>query len=65
MLVLTRRSNQSVIIELAPDADPNLTIGEVFSDGPLVVTVNAIKSDQVKLGIDAPAALRITRSELA
>ena len=64
MLVLTRKPDESLIIEPAQGVDPTLTLAELFAAGPLVVKVLEINGHQVRLGIDAPAALAIVRDEL-
>ena len=64
MLVLTRRDSES--IHIRPDAalDPQMTVAELFADGPIVVHVVGIKGRQAKIGIEAPPTLDIARSEL-
>jgi sRNA-binding carbon storage regulator CsrA len=64
MLVLTRRPDESLVIEPAQGIDPAMTVGELFAAGPLVIEVLAIKGQQARIGIDAPAALAIVRDEL-
>ena len=64
MLILTRRPGESLRIEpdgLVPaEADP---FGW-FAEGPIRVAVSAVHRDQVRIGIQAPPALRILRDEL-
>jgi carbon storage regulator len=50
MLVLTRNTQESIVIET--------------SDGTIVVTVCGVKGNQVKIGFDAPDNVDIWRSEL-
>jgi sRNA-binding carbon storage regulator CsrA len=64
MLVLTRRPDESLIIQPAQGIDPTMTVAELFAAGPLVVEVLAVNGPQVRLGIDAPQALAIVRDEL-
>lgn len=64
MLVLTRRDSEAVIIRPDVDLDPNMTVADLFRDGPLKVRVVAIEGRQVRLGIDTPKALNIVRDEL-
>jgi carbon storage regulator len=47
MLVLSRRKNESVVI-----------------DGRIRLTVIEVRGNQIRLGIEAPADVRIARSEL-
>ena len=64
MLILTRRPGESLRIEpdgrVPAEADP---FGW-FAEGPIRVAVSAVHRDQVRIGIKAPAALRILRDEL-
>ena len=64
MLILTRRTDESLVIQPAEGIDPNMTVAKLFAAGPLVVQVLAINGQQARLGIDAPAALAIVRDEL-
>jgi len=50
MLVLTRRENDSIILET--------------SDGPIEVKLTAIDGAQVRIGIKAPKSVGIVRGEL-
>jgi carbon storage regulator len=47
MLVLSRRRNESIVI-----------------DGRIKLTVIEVRGNQIRLGIEAPDEVRITRSEL-
>ena len=64
MLILTRRPGESLRIEpdgLVPaEADP---FGW-FAEGPIRIAVSAVHRDQVRIGIQAPPALKILRDEL-
>ena len=64
MLILTRRPGESLRIEpdgrVPAEADP---FGW-FAEGPIRVAVSAVHRDQVRIGIKAPAALKILRDEL-
>jgi sRNA-binding carbon storage regulator CsrA len=64
MLILTRRPGESLRIEpegaVPTEADP---FGW-FADGPIRVSVTGVHRGQVRIGIQAPPALRILRDEL-
>jgi sRNA-binding carbon storage regulator CsrA len=64
MLILTRRTGQSVIIQLDPNIDPETPIKEFFSKEPLRLTVTHVNGNQVKVGIAAHPGLTILREEL-
>ena len=61
MLVLTRRPGEIVMIEPDPD-----TVGSdplVWFDRPIEVLILRVEGNHVRIGIDAPASLRIWRGE--
>ena len=63
MLVLSRRNAESIRIVPAEDGDPNMTVAELFANGPIEVTVLGTTGARVKLGISAPTALAIWRHD--
>ncbi|MFA7488779.1 MAG: carbon storage regulator [Lysobacteraceae bacterium] len=63
MLILSRRQGENLIVDLDESADPNLTVGELFADGPIEIVVLGSRGT-VKLGIGAPQELVILRDEL-
>ena len=65
MLVVSRKENESIKIEPLDDIDRSLTLHEVFGQGPIVVTLTHVGARRVRLVIEAPDALRISRSEAA
>ena len=64
MLVLSRRIEESLIVQPAEDIDPAMTVAELFQNGPVVFHVLATNGNQVRLGIEAPKELNIARNEL-
>ena len=61
MLVLTRRPGDTVLIEPHPDAlgsDPS-----TWFTRPIEVRILRVQGNHVRIGIDAPEGLRITRAE--
>ena len=60
MLVLMRRENESIHI-FPEDIPEGMTVSELFSDGPIEITIARIQNIQCKIGIDAPKELRIER----
>ena len=64
MLVLTRRPGESLLIFPAKDIDKNMTVAELFRDGPITVSIQDIKENQVKVGVEAPRTLAVLRDEL-
>jgi len=64
MLILTRRPGESFQIDLSENVNPNLTVAELFSDGPIEVTVLGMKGNQIRVGTEASDRLTILREEL-
>lgn len=64
MLVLSRRVGEVLILRPRDEAVAALTIGELFADGPIVISVSAVRGSRVKIAIEAPAALKVLRGEL-
>jgi sRNA-binding carbon storage regulator CsrA len=65
MLVLTRRVGESILIYPSTTMRPDMTVQELFGDGPVRITVTRISGGQSRIGIIAPEALSIAREEIA
>ena len=65
MLTLERKIEDSIFLALSPDADPNITLGELFESGVIEIKVTKIEGTRVKLSIDAPKPISIIRAELS
>ena len=60
MLVLTRKSDETIVLDLEKDSNTKITLGELFADGPIRFhIINAV--GQVRVGIDAPQCISIKR----
>jgi len=64
MLVVSRKENESIRIEPLEGIDPNLTLSELFAQGPITLTLAHVGPRRVRLVIDAPRALKIMRGEV-
>lgn len=64
MLVLSRRNDESLIIQPDPSHPEDRRITELFAQGPIQITVLASGLSFVRLGIQAPDGFQILRSEL-
>jgi len=64
MLVLERKSGESILIYPNEDIRPEMTVGELFSHGPIKVAVKCRDHSAIKLAIDAPGSMKILRNEL-
>jgi sRNA-binding carbon storage regulator CsrA len=63
MLVVSRRSDESIQIQLADGADGNLTLNDLFAKGPIEITLLGGNGRRVKVGIAAPPELCIRRKD--
>jgi len=64
MLVLERKTGESILIYPNDDIKPDMTVGELFSNGPIKVAVKCRDHTAIKLAIDAPYSMKILRCEL-
>jgi sRNA-binding carbon storage regulator CsrA len=65
VLVVSRKENESIKIEPLDGVDLNLTLREVFAQGPIVLTLTHIGPRRVRILIEAPSVLKIMRGEIA
>jgi sRNA-binding carbon storage regulator CsrA len=63
MLVVSRRSDEAILIKLADGADGTLTLNDLFAKGPIEITLLGGNGRRVKMGIAAPPELCIRRKE--
>jgi sRNA-binding carbon storage regulator CsrA len=63
MLVVSRRSDESIQIKLAEGADGSLTLKDLFAKGPIEITLLGGNGRRVKMGIAAPPELCIRRKD--
>jgi len=63
MLIVSRKDAES--IEIRPDdgIDPNITLADLFSNGPIEITIFSSNGNRVKMGVQAPAELCIWRKK--
>lgn len=66
MLVLGRETGQFLYIKLADHIDPDMTVRDLFSDGPIIIGLSEVRSEyEAAIGIEASSAFKIIREELA
>ena len=65
MLVLSRRADESILIQPAEGTDVSMTLRELFANGPIQITLLGGTGRRVKVGIDAPEQLAIRRKDVA
>ena len=63
MLVLSRRADESIVIQPAEGTDVTMTLQELFANGPIQITLLGGSGKRVKVGIDAPVHLAIRRKD--
>jgi sRNA-binding carbon storage regulator CsrA len=63
MLVLSRRADESIVIQPAEGVDANMTMAELFANGPIQITLLGT-GRRVKMGIEAPEQLAIRRKDV-
>lgn len=64
MLVLERKSGESVLIYPDESIDPNMRVSDLFSNGPIHISVRCKQKAAIKLAISAPDSIKILRKEI-
>ena len=65
MLVLSRRADESIVIQPADGVDVSMTMAQLFANGPIQITLLGGTGRRVKMGIEAPVELAIRRKDVA
>src|ERR1700759_1427157 len=65
MLVLSRRADESIVIQPADGVDANMTMAQLFANCPIQITLLCGTGRRVKMGIEAPEKLSIRRKYVA
>jgi len=65
MLVLSRRADESIVIQPADGVDANMTMAQLFANGPIQITLLGGTGRRIKMGIEAPQQLAIRRKDIA
>jgi sRNA-binding carbon storage regulator CsrA len=63
MLVLSRRPDESILIQPADGADVSMTLEQLFAKGPILITLLGGTGRRMKVGIEAPEHLSIRRKD--
>ena len=64
VLTLTRKNQEAIFINPDQGVDPNMTVAELFANGPIEIVVHRIKAGSAAISIKAPDELKVVRSEL-
>jgi sRNA-binding carbon storage regulator CsrA len=65
MLIVSRRDAESIEIRPGDDIDPKMTLADLFSGGPIEITIFSSNGNRVKMGVQAPEQLSIWRKKAA
>ena len=65
MLIVSRKDAESIEIRPGDDIDPSMTLGDLFSNGPIEITIFSSNNNRVKMGVQAPRQLCIWRKKAA
>lgn len=65
MLIVSRRDAESILIRPGDSTDPKMTLGDLFSGGPIEITIFSSTNNRVKMGVQAPEQLSIWRKNCA
>ena len=60
MRVFTRRIGQSLIIEPGQDMDPGMTVSELFSQGPIEITLLGREANAIELALAVPETVAVS-----
>ncbi len=61
MLIVSRRDAESILIRPGKNIDPTMTLGDLFENGPIEITIFSSNGNRVKMGVQAPEQLAIWR----
>ena len=61
MLIVSRRDAESIEIRPGDNIDPSMTLADLFSNGPIEITIFSSNNNRVKMGVQAPEQLCIWR----
>ena len=61
MLIVSRRDVNSIEIRPGDYIDPEMTLADLFRNGPIEITVISLGGKRAKMGVQAPSRLSIWR----
>ena len=65
MLIVKRRDAESILIRPNDETDMSMTLADLFSNGPIEITIFSSNDKRVKMGVQAPQELSIWRKDTA
>jgi len=63
MLIVSRRDDESILIRPGDGIDLKMTLADLFSNGPIEITIFSSNGNRVKMGVQAPEQLSIWRKK--
>ena len=63
MLIVSRKDAESIEIRPGEGIDMKMTLADLFSAGPIEITIFSATSNRVKMGVQAPEQLCIWRKK--
>ncbi len=63
MLIVSRKDTESIEIRPGENIDPSMTLADLFSQGPIEITIFSSNNNRVKMGVQAPEQLCIWRTK--
>jgi len=65
MLIVSRRDAESILIRPGEGIDMDMTLADIFRNGPIEITIFSSNGNRVKMGVQAPEQLSIWRKKAA
>ncbi len=63
MLIVSRKDAESIEIKPGEGIDLQMTLADLFSGGPIEITIFSANNNRVKMGVQAPEQLSIWRKK--
>ena len=63
MLIVSRKTTESIEIRPGDGTDTSMTLADLFSGGAIEITIVHSGANRVRMGVQAPRALSIRRKE--
>ncbi len=63
MLIVSRKDAESIEIRPGDGIDPQMTLADLFANGPIEITIFSANGNRVKMGVQAPDQLCIWRKK--
>ena len=65
MLAIQQRESETILLCPLLDIDPDMTVADLFKNGPIRIGFSNIRSNQARIVITVPDTLQIVHEELA